>query len=211
MSKKRLLLIILLVFTLLSAGVMALLYQFWLPDTENRLSVEEKHNLLLTEVSAIGKMELVKYRIRDIVEYKIPRQYAPLDPRPDPEVILIVAGEVTGCIDLTKLKTQDITQSGEDTLYIKLPAPEICYVKIDHKKSRLYDTKTSIFDEEGHLVDAAYKAAERRLEESDIQTEVLMQTRQNALSVLQPILEKITAKTVFIQFHASEPLYIKKK
>ena len=82
---------------------------------------------------------------------------------PDERILFVAAGEVTGCIDLTKITRDAIVVTG-DSAEITLPQPEICYVKIDHKKSRVYDTKMAFF-READLVDAAYKEAERKLTE----------------------------------------------
>ncbi|RZL37673.1 MAG: DUF4230 domain-containing protein [Pedobacter sp.] len=156
-------------------------------------SVESKHQMLTEKIEAIGKLELVRYQISDVLEHK-----AKTDFLPEASVLLIVKAEAVGCIDLTKITRDAIVVTG-DSAEITLPQPEICYVKIDHKKSRVYDTKMAFF-READLVDAAYKEAERKLTEEVKKSNILAQTKTNALSVLKPIIEGLGYKNVKLNF-----------
>ena len=49
---------------------------------------------------------------------------------------MIVSGEATGCLDLTKIRLGDITEK-DSVLVVHLPEPEICSYKIDHSKSKV--------------------------------------------------------------------------
>jgi len=156
-------------------------------------SVENKHQLLVEKIEAIGKLELVRYQISDVLEHK-----AKTDFLPEASVLLIVKAEAVGCIDLTKITRENINVEA-DTAVIVLPEPEICYVKIDHKKSRVYDTKMAFF-READLVDAAYKEAERKLTDEVKKSNILAQTKTNATSVLKPIIEGLGYKNVRLVF-----------
>ncbi|ACU03468.1 DUF4230 domain-containing protein [Pedobacter heparinus] len=146
-----------------------------------KTTVESKHQLLLDRVESMGKLELIKYRISDILEHKNKTPFLP-----EASVLLIIKADAVGCIDLTKLKSEDIQVYG-DSAVIKLPQPEICYIKIDHKASRVYDTKMAFF-READLVDEAYKNAEQKIADEVRKSDILQQTRVNALNVLRPIL-----------------------
>lgn len=144
-------------------------------------TVESKHQLLLDRVEAMGKLELVKYRMSDVLEHKNKTPFLP-----EASVLLIIKADAVGCIDLTKIKSEDIKVYG-DSAVIQLPQPEICYIKIDHKASRVYDTKMAFF-READLVDAAYKSAEQKIADEVRKSDILQQTRANALNVLRPLL-----------------------
>ncbi|WP_316811005.1 DUF4230 domain-containing protein [Pedobacter heparinus] len=146
-----------------------------------KTTVESKHQLLLHRVESMGKLELVKYRISDILEHKNKTPFLP-----EASVLLIIKADAVGCIDLTRLKSEDIQVYG-DSAVIQLPQPEICYIKIDHKASRVYDTKMAFF-READLVDEAYKNAEQKIADEVRKSDILQQTRVNALNVLRPIL-----------------------
>lgn len=151
------------------------------------------HNMVLKEISAMGKLELVKYAYRDVVEQEIVRDFLP-----DPKAILIVHGEALGCIDLTKLKADDIV-SIEDTLIITLPDPEVCSYKIDHSKSKIYKTDYA-FMNEGLLLDEAYKKAEAQILKSALESDILDQTKKNAETILKPILENISKQKIVFKY-----------
>jgi len=157
-------------------------------------SVESKHQLMVEKIEAIGKLELVRYEISDVLEHKIKTDFLP-----EASVLLIIKAEAVGCIDLTKFDPADLTIE-DDTATLNLPQPEICYVKIDHKNSKVYDTKMAFF-READLVDEAYKAAERKVTSEVKKSDILGQTKANAANVLKPIIEGLGFKEVKITFN----------
>lgn len=158
-----------------------------------KTAVESKHQLLLERVEAMGKLELVKYRISDVLEHKNKTPFLP-----DASVLLIIKADAVGCIDLAKVKGEHVKVYG-DSVNIQLPQPEICYIKIDHKASRVYDTKMAFF-READLVDAAYKSAELQIAAEVRKSDILQQTRSNALNILKPLLTGLGYSKVSLSF-----------
>jgi hypothetical protein len=161
--------------------------------------VKTTHNIVIREIVSLGKMELVKYSFRDVVEQEIIRDFLP-----DPKAILIVQGEAVGCIDLSKITEKDLASSG-DTLVINLPNPEICYHKIDHSKSKIYKTDYA-FMNEAVLLDEAYRKAEEQILKSALDSDILEQTKKNADLILKPLIENISSKKVVIKYPLSGDL-----
>jgi hypothetical protein len=159
------------------------------------------HNMLLQEVTAIGKLELVKYHFKDVVEYqKEQTDYSIINRMlPKAKAVLIVSGEAIGCIDLTKITTNDISDN-KDTMYVYLPKPEMCVNKIDHQQSKVYDLANGYFVEQGKMVSDAYAAAETQIQQSALSMGILEQTNENAIKILGPMLEKIAGKKVVLRF-----------
>jgi hypothetical protein len=159
------------------------------------------HNMVLQQVTAIGKLELVKYQFKDVVEYqKEQTDYSIINRMlPKAKAVLIVSGEAVGCIDLTKITTNDISDS-KDTIYVYLPKPEMCVNKIDHQKSKVYDLTNGYFVEQGKMVSDAYAAAETQIQQSALSMGILEQTNENAVKILGPMLEKIAGKKVVLRF-----------
>lgn len=158
-----------------------------------KTTVESKHQLLVERIEAMGKLELVKYRISDVLEHKNITPFLP-----DASVLLIIKADAVGCVDLTKVKPEDIKVYG-DSVVMQLPQPEICYIKIDHKASRVYDTKMAFF-REANLVDEAYKSAEKEVEAEVRKSDILQQTRANALNVFRPILTGLGYTKINLSF-----------
>lgn len=159
------------------------------------------HNMVLQQVTAIGKLELVKYHFKDVVEYqKEQTDYSIINRMlPKAKAVLIVSGEAIGCIDLTKITTNDISDS-KDTMYVYLPKPEMCVNKIDHQQSKVYDLANGYFVEQGKMVSDAYAAAETQIQQSALSMGILEQTTENAAKILGPMLEKIAGKKVVLKY-----------
>ena len=150
------------------------------------------HSVVLERVVALGKIELVRYTFKDIVEHEQANLLLP-----NSRAVLIVEGEAVGCIDLTKLRPADVVTEG-DSLLVRLPAPELCTWKINHERSRVYDTNYTFLNE-AQLVSDAYRQAERQVRASAMQSGILDQTRRNAVTLLQPILAQLTGKPVSVR------------
>ncbi|WP_259014293.1 DUF4230 domain-containing protein [Emticicia fluvialis] len=157
------------------------------------------HNIVLKEMTTLGKIELANFTFRDVVEQEIKRSYLP-----NPKAILIVQGNAIGCIDLTKVRAEDVATKN-DTLIVHLPDPELCHYSIDHKNSKIYDTQYAFMNEQ-QLLNEAYKSAESKIQQSALEMGILEQTRKNADLVLRPILENISGKKVVLQFRLSATL-----
>jgi len=167
----------------------------WLLFRPREASVTEQNDMAITRIQAIGKMELAKLTIKDVLDYNIKRDYLP-----DSKLLLVVTGEMAGCIDLTKLKPEDIQRS-DSSLRILLPRPEICYYKIDHKRSRIYNAMTFIFlDNDMEITQEAYRRAEAYFQSDSLNNIVYKETEQNAEKILKPLFETITKKKVELTF-----------
>jgi hypothetical protein len=150
-------------------------------------------SIVLKEVTALGKLELVRYTFKDIVEHEQPNTFLP-----NANAVLIVEGEAMGCLDLTKISPADITIE-DDSVTIRLPKPELCGWKINHDRSRVYDTRFSFLNET-QLVSDAYRQAERQIRQSALNGGILQQTRQNASRMLQPLLTRLSGRRVGLIF-----------
>ena len=173
----------------------------------------ENHNVLLQQVESIGKIELVKFNLKDIFEYKevgkgnlIIKMLSGNLADADVEVVLIAQGEVVGCIDMSQIGEEHFSFIG-DTIMIDLPEPEICYYKINHNNTRIYNIEygnlfSRFFPDEKQnkdLVQKAYRKAEEEIRKQAINMGILEQTRSNAELVLKPWLESITLKTIIFR------------
>ena len=150
-------------------------------------------SIVLKEIKALGKLELVRYTFKDIVEHEQVNTFLP-----NANAVLIVEGEATGCLDLSQINLDNITTT-DDSITVQLPKPELCGWKINHDRSRVYDTHFSFLNE-SQLVSDAYRKAEHQVKQSALNGGILNQTRQNANQLLRPLLERISSKKVGFTF-----------
>lgn len=152
-------------------------------------------DLMIEKITDMGKLELVKYSMKDVLERKEIRTFLP-----DQRILFVATGEATGCIDLTKVRKEDIIHSG-DSVTVFLPKPELCYVKLDHGRSKVYDVSGAWFPSDAkEMVEDIYKIAEQKLRENALQMNILGKTRDNAVLIFKPMLENISGKKIGIQF-----------
>lgn len=150
---------------------------------------------MVEKITSMGKLELVKYTMKDIVEQK---EIHPI--LPDSKVLFLAVGEVTACIDLTKVKRSDIIQT-KDSVTVYLPQPGICNASLDHAKSKVYDITGAWFpDNAKKMVESVYQVAERKILENARQMNVIGLARQNAQLIFKPLLESISGKKVILKF-----------
>jgi len=156
------------------------------------------NNMILENVKKLGRLELVRLDIRDIVETVKDNQILP-----DEKVLLVVYGEVTAGIDFERLTEKSIRVNKED-ITITLPQPEIFSTKVDHEKSHVYDTKMGFISTGGiisaELIDKAYKSAEGTMAERAREMNYQSVSKENAKKLLTPLLEKVGGKKVIFQF-----------
>lgn len=183
------------VIAVLIAGLIAIWEQIRGTSAMSRFRQDDNaaQSLVLKEVTSLGRLELVKYTFKDIVEHQQPNTFLP-----NSSALLIVEGEATGCVDLSRVTSGDVVTTG-DSITLHLPKPELCGWKVNHDRSRVYDTRFSFLDE-SQLVSDAYQQAERQIRQSALSGGILEQTRQNADRMLRPLLERISTKKVGLVF-----------
>ncbi|MEO7212877.1 DUF4230 domain-containing protein [Mucilaginibacter sp.] len=156
---------------------------------------EVNQDIMVSKITAMGKLELVKYSMKDVVEKKELHTILP-----DARVLFVAVGEVTACIDLTKVKKEDITQN-KDSIWLVLPKPEICYVKLDHQKSRVYDVSGVWFpDKAKTMVEDVYKIAEKKMLTTAGEMNLLGKAQENARLIFLPFLQNVSGKKVTLNF-----------
>jgi nucleoside-triphosphatase THEP1 len=155
---------------------------------------KSEHLLSVEKIENLGKMELVKVNIKDVVEQTKER---PLF-LPNAKAILIIAGEVFAGIDFEKVKREDIVDSGTQVT-VTLPKPEILLSKVNHEKSKVYNVNWGGFST-AELVDEAYKNAELIVIEEAGKTGYEETCKNNARALLTPMFRELSGKEVEILF-----------
>ncbi|ADY50920.1 hypothetical protein Pedsa_0338 [Pseudopedobacter saltans DSM 12145] len=159
------------------------------------VKTEITEDVMISKITSMGKLELVKYSMKDVIEKKEIRRFLP-----DERILFVAVGEVVGCIDLTKVSKDDISFNN-DSLTLYLPRPEICYVKIDHKASKVYDVSGVWFPSDTkNLVEGIYKIAEQKLLMNAKEMQLMQKTKENATLIFKPLVENLSNKKVGILF-----------
>jgi len=141
------------------------------------------HRTLIEKVEALQKLELVKYRIKDIMILE--KGSIPLLTRT--RALLVISGEAYGCIDLSGMGER-IRIKG-DTVLVKLPRPEVCNYRINHDQTRLYDLNMSLMDiamnGDEEILNRLYREAQERILEEALRSGIIEDTRKRARDFLR--------------------------
>lgn len=158
---------------------------------------------IITEIETLGKLELIKYNFQEVTEIENAQKVFDFleSLMPANKAVLISRGEAVGCIDLLKLSDEDIV-IGKDTVYVQLPAAELCYFKVDLENSRIYDLQTSMMSDEQatRFTELLFKTAEEQVRKSAITSGILENTERSAQIMLEALFKKITNKEVVFTF-----------
>lgn len=166
---------------------------------------------VVQEVQLLGRLELVKYKIKDVFRStttdSVGRKYWFGKMEVRSEIMLVVAGEAIGCIDLAKLTVQDI-RIDADTVYVRVPEPEVCVFKIDHQNTEVMNTKFDSWDwrkdKEANQIATALKEAEKAVEQNALNLGILTETRNQAGPFLTALFEKFGFAKVVLESQATE-------
>ena len=169
----------------------------WFGNKEEEPVEVVNHQTILQEIENLGRLELVRYNFKEITELNEKnRPYLGVFDVPDSRVVVISQGEAVGCIDLTKIREQDIRLQG-DTVLLRLPEPELCYYKLDMENTRIYSIEKQVyFKKESELAQKALRLAERQMRNAALKSGILEQTRKNAEIMLRPLLENIGGRHI---------------
>lgn len=158
-------------------------------------SREEIHSTILQRVEKLGNLELVKYRIKDVMI--IERGKIPMITHS--RMLAVISGEAIGCIDMGKLSGDALRLSG-DTVYLKLPQPYVCHHFLKHGETKLYDMNLSLIDRamdrEEELMNYIYEEAENRILEEALRSGILEETRRGAMDFLNRFLQSLGFEAV---------------
>ncbi|HEX2983859.1 MAG TPA: DUF4230 domain-containing protein [Ignavibacteriales bacterium] len=161
---------------------------------------ESEHRIILKKIEEIGNLELVKYNFDEVVEEKIARSFMNYDNlAPDSRALVLINGEAVGCINLKMVTGKDIT-ADNDTIFITLPQPEICYAKVNHDKSRVYDINYTARLLNPELIDKAFKNAELKIKEAAVKEGILEKTKENGRKFIAALIKTTANKEIVVEF-----------
>lgn len=170
-------------------------------------------HVVLEEIEKMGRLELVRYNFKEITELnERNKRYLGLFDVPDSRVVVISHGEAVGCIDLQKIRERDIRLQGDSLVMVRLPEPELCYYKLDMENTRIYSVEKQVYyKKEAALMERALRLAEREMRDAALRSGILEQARENAESILKPLLENISGRSVIFLEQLPEEVPVERR
>ena len=140
----------------------------------------------IEEVRALARLESIQYSIEKVITAEIGQgSFGFLF---GDRMLFVAHGIVIAGVDLSKMNPQDLQLQG-NTLYVRLPEPEIFIATLDNQKSYVYDRETGVLTHgDINLEATARQAAEEEIKKAAIEDGILEQARQNAEAFMQQFL-----------------------
>ena len=160
---------------------------------------------VLLQVQALSRLETQRYVLEKVIQAEIPGAL-PL-PLTGDKLLFVGHGEAVAGVDLGKVTEDDITTtivSDTRRVALRLPAPELFYVRLDNDKSYVYDRQTGMFSKtDPNLETQVRQVAEQQIRDAALEGGILRQAQENAERTLRSLLTGLDFTEVTITFDPS--------
>jgi hypothetical protein len=149
---------------------------------------------IIRDVRSLARLETIQYTVEKVITAETGQ--GTLAPLFGDKLIFVAHGEVIAGVDMSKLGADDLELRG-DTLYVRMPAPEIFVATLNNEKSYVYDRDTGLFTHgDVNLESSARRVAETEIAKAAVEDDVLGQARRNAESYLLRLFGSLGYKNV---------------
>ncbi len=118
-----------------------LIVYYLFKKSEASSEMQTSHAYTIEKIHTLGRLELLRYVVRDVATYR----WTYSIPFAESRLLLILHGEAIICMDFSRIEVSE-KDPGRRALTLRLPPPEVCQVKLDPEKSRVYDASFSIVE-----------------------------------------------------------------
>lgn len=142
---------------------------------------------VVDRIQRLERLETVTYTMDKVVEGDRTSEILP-DFLVGDKLLLSVHGQALAGVDLSQLKSSDVTVNGR-SIHVHLPPAQIFVAALDNGKTRVYSRSTGIFVQADPELESNVRArAEQELHDSAVTAGILDTARKNAASTLTTVL-----------------------
>ena len=164
----------------------------------NRPEIDTSRPSVVQRIQELQRLETVVFAIDKIVSGGYENEYLPRFLAGD-RLLLIVYGDVTAGVDLSRLEPGDVKVDGK-SVQLMLPDAEIFSSRIDNERTRVYSRETGLFSSvDPQLETEVRKEAERQIRQAAVDAGVLKTAMTNATTTLKAFLHSLGFEQVAIQ------------
>ena len=150
----------------------------------------------IEEVRSLARLETIQYSSEKVITAEVGQgAFGFLF---GDRLLFVAHGMVIAGIDLGKMNPQDMQLQG-NTLYVRLPEPEVFVTTLDNQKSYVYDRQTGVLTRgDVNLEATARQAAEDEIKKAALDDGILDLARQNAESFMKEFFSNLGYDQVVI-------------
>lgn len=151
------------------------------------LSLNVSQPTVLDRIQRLERLETVTYTMDKVVEGERTSSVLP-DFLVGDKLLLSVHGQAIAGVDLSQLKSSDVTVTGK-SVHVRLPPAQIFVSALDNGKTRVYSRSTGLFvPADPDLESEVRSKAEQELRNSSLSAGILETAHKNAASTLTTLL-----------------------
>ena len=151
------------------------------------LAVNVSQPTVVDRIQRLQRLETVTYTMDKVVEGERTSSILP-DFLVGDKLLLSVHGEAIAGVDLSRLKSSDVTVGGK-SVHVRLPEAEIFVSALDNGETRVYSRSTGLFVPADPDLESEVRAkAEQDLRNSALTAGILETAHKNAASTLTTLL-----------------------
>jgi uncharacterized protein DUF4230 len=153
---------------------------------------------VVEKIRQLSRLETVDYSIDKIVEGDRENPYLPNFLVGD-KLMLVAHGEVIAGVDLSQLKSGDVSVSG-NSVQVRLPQAQVLTTRIDNGRTRVYSRTTGLLIQaDPNLESQVRLTAEQQFAQAALSDGVLDKARQNARTSVSALLYGLGFQKVDVQ------------
>jgi len=155
---------------------------------------------VIAQIQKLQRLETVVFGMDKIVVGERESKYLPKFLAGD-RLLLIVFGEVTAGIDLSRVQASDVDVDPEGpVIRLKIPAPEIFSTRLDNERTRVYSRETGLFSRvDPDLETDVRREAERQVRQAAVEGGIMDTAKSNAGTTLTAFLQGLGFASVTVE------------
>jgi Protein of unknown function (DUF4230) len=155
--------------------------------TGRPLSIDVSQPTVVSRIQRLERLETVTYSMDKIVEGDRTSSILP-DFLVGDKLMLLVHGQAIAGVDLSQLKSSDVTVSGK-SVTVHLPPAQIFVTALDDSKTRVYSRSTGWFVQaDPNLESQVREKAQQELSSSALTAGILTTAHNNAVATITRLL-----------------------
>lgn len=162
--------------------------------------VDASRPSVISQIRKLQRLETVSFGMDKIVVGERESKYLPKFLAGD-RLLLIVFGEVTAGIDLSKVEAGDLDMDPEGTtIKLKIPPAEIFATRLDNERTRVYSRETGLFSRvDPDLETDVRREAERQVRQAAVDGGIMDTAKSNAGTTLTSFLQGLGFVNVTVE------------
>jgi len=159
----------------------------WLLRRAGPPRVDTSRPTVVRQIQQLQRLETVVFGMDKIVSGGWESAYLPKFLAGE-RLLLVVYGEVTAGIDLSRIDATDIVVSGP-TIRMRITAPEVFVTRVDNERTRVYSRETGLFTRvDPDLESDVRREAERQVRQAALDNGILRIAAANARTTMTSFL-----------------------